>query len=71
MKMSQFHWHVVDSQSFPLYIPGYSELSAKGAYSAKEIYSSQDVEMIVQYAGAVRPSFRRFICPSNIIKERN
>jgi hexosaminidase len=53
IKMSQFHWHVVDSQSFPLYIPEYPELSEKGAYSAKEIYSSRDVKDIVQYAGAV------------------
>ena len=53
MKMSQFHWHVVDATSFPLYIPGYPELSEKGAYSSKEIYSTQDVEDIVKYAGAV------------------
>lgn len=53
MKMSQFHWHVVDSPSFPLYIAEYPELSKKGAYSSKETYSSQDVQDIVQYAGAV------------------
>ena len=52
-KMSQFHWHVVDAQSFPLYIPGYPELSEKGAYSSQDIYSSQDVQDIVRYAGAV------------------
>ncbi|KAF8817042.1 N-acetylhexosaminidase [Phlegmacium glaucopus] len=51
VKMSQFHWHVVDSQSFPLTIPGFPELSQKGAYSAQEVYSSKDVQDIVTYAG--------------------
>ncbi|KAF4617318.1 hypothetical protein D9613_005806 [Agrocybe pediades] len=51
VKMSQFHWHVVDSQSFPLTIPGFPELTQKGAYSADEIYSSADIQVIVTYAG--------------------
>ncbi|KAJ2924124.1 hypothetical protein H1R20_g12964, partial [Candolleomyces eurysporus] len=50
VKMSVFHWHVVDSQSFPLTIPGFEELAKKGAYSRKEIYSSADVQGIVKYA---------------------
>jgi hexosaminidase len=41
-----FHWHVVDSQSFPLEVPGFTELSQKGAYSADEIYSTSDVQDI-------------------------
>ena len=52
--MSQFHWHVVDAQSFPLTIPGFPELSQQGAYSAQEIYSSNDIQDIVKYAGVVR-----------------
>jgi len=52
--MSQFHWHVVDSQSFPLTIPGFPELSQQGAYSPDNVYSSEDVKDIVEYAGAVR-----------------
>ena len=48
-----FHWHVVDSQSFPLEVAGFEELSQKGAYSANEIYSTSDVQDIVAYAGAV------------------
>ncbi|KAF8964336.1 N-acetylhexosaminidase [Flammula alnicola] len=51
VKMSQFHWHVVDSQSFPLTIPGFPELSQKGAYSASQVFSSADVQDIVTYAG--------------------
>lgn len=52
-KMSQFHWHIVDPQSFPLAIPEFPELGQKGAYSSQEIYSSADVQDIVNYAGAV------------------
>lgn len=51
VKMSVFHWHVVDSQSFPLDIPGFSEVSQKGAYSRNERYSTEDVQHIVRYAG--------------------
>jgi len=48
-----FHWHIVDSQSFPLDVPGFPELAQKGAYSTDEIYSTSDVQDIVAHAGAV------------------
>ena len=51
--MNQFHWHAVDSQSFPLQIPGFTDLSAKGAYSSSQVYSTKDVHDIVSYAGEV------------------
>ncbi|OCH90430.1 N-acetylhexosaminidase [Obba rivulosa] len=51
VKISQFHWHVVDSQSFPLQIPGFMEVSQKGAYSSSMVYTPEDVQDIVQYAG--------------------
>ena len=53
--MSQFHWHVVDSRSFPLTVPEFPELAQKGAYSSQEIYSSADLQDVVNYAGAVSP----------------
>jgi hexosaminidase len=46
----------VDSQSFPLEIPGFPEVSQKGAYSSSSVYSANDVTDIVSYAGAVRSS---------------
>ncbi|KAH9907122.1 N-acetylhexosaminidase [Fomitopsis serialis] len=52
VKINEFHWHISDSQSFPLQIPGYMELSEYGAYSPQMIYSPSDVEYIVSYAGA-------------------
>jgi hexosaminidase len=48
-----FHWHVVDSQSFPLVVPGFTELSSAGAYSSRSVYTPDDVKDIVQYAAAV------------------
>ena len=53
VKINTFHWHVVDSQSFPLVIPGYAELSAKGAYSSAQVYTPDNVKEIVAYAAAV------------------
>ena len=53
IQINQFHWHVVDSQSFPLEVPGYTEISQKGAYSSSSVYSASDVADIVSYAGAV------------------
>ena len=58
-QINQFHWHLVDSQSFPLQIPGFTDLSAKGAYEPSMIYTPKDVKEIVDYAGAVRFDFIR------------
>ncbi|OBZ71292.1 Beta-hexosaminidase 2 [Grifola frondosa] len=52
VKMSELHWHVVDSQSFPLEVPGFTELASKGAYSSSMVYTASDVQDIVAYAGA-------------------
>ncbi len=54
VKMNTFHWHVVDSQSFPLEIAEFPSLSAKGAYSSSSVYSASDIKDIVAYAAAVR-----------------
>jgi hexosaminidase len=51
--MNQFHWHIVDSQSFPLVVPGFTDLAAKGAYSAAEVYTAENVADVVAYANAV------------------
>lgn len=48
------YWHIADSQSFPLQVRAFPELAAKGAYSADEFYSENDVKDIVQFANAVR-----------------
>jgi hypothetical protein len=55
-----FHWHIVDSQSFPLVVPNFEDIARKGAYSADSVYTPEDVAHIVSYAGAVRPEFSSF-----------
>ncbi|TDL19713.1 N-acetylhexosaminidase [Rickenella mellea] len=52
VKTNTFHWHIVDSQSFPLQVPGFPELSAKGAYASNLVYTPADVQNIVSYAAA-------------------
>ena len=44
----------MDSQSFPLQIPGFTDLAAKGAYSSSQVYTPADVQDIISYAGEVR-----------------
>ncbi|KAJ3130511.1 N-acetyl-glucosamine-6-phosphate deacetylase [Nowakowskiella sp. JEL0407] len=47
-KMNVMHWHIVDSQSFPLESLAYKNLTL-GAYSPTEIYTKGDIELIVNY----------------------
>ncbi|KAI8613627.1 glycoside hydrolase superfamily [Chytriomyces sp. MP71] len=53
-KMNVFHWHIYDSQSFPLQWDLYPQLSELGAYryrnGTKKVYTKADVQHIVQYA---------------------
>ncbi|CAO1631360.1 unnamed protein product [Sympodiomycopsis kandeliae] len=52
LKFNQFHWHIVDSQSFPLKLDGeLSVLSERGAYSPPEVYDAKAIQEIVSYAG--------------------
>ncbi|PON38300.1 Beta-hexosaminidase [Parasponia andersonii] len=48
-KLNVLHWHIVDSQSFPLEIPSYPKLW-DGAYSYTERYTIADASEIVSYA---------------------
>ncbi len=46
--------HIVDSQSFPLSLPNSSQLSVlsqNGAYAPMSIYTPNDIQNIVVYAG--------------------
>ncbi|XP_068646930.1 beta-hexosaminidase 3 [Aristolochia californica] len=48
-KLNVLHWHIVDTQSFPLEIPSYPKLW-NGAYSLSERYTIADAAEIVRYA---------------------
>ncbi|XP_052903586.1 chitooligosaccharidolytic beta-N-acetylglucosaminidase [Anopheles moucheti] len=49
-KMNVFHWHMTDTQSFPIQLDRVPEMVANGAYSDDAIYSSNDVRNIIRYA---------------------
>ncbi|KAF9000175.1 glycoside hydrolase [Hymenopellis radicata] len=49
-KMNMFHWHIVDSQSFPLVVPQFPELAVDAAYAPELIYNSSDVQEITDFA---------------------
>jgi len=48
-KMNTLHWHITDTQSFPIEIPSVPELHKYGAYSSERIYTHEDVRKIVNY----------------------
>lgn len=52
-KLNVFHWHITDSQSFPLVVERHPELSKLGAYEPHKIYTKEDIREIVSF-GRVR-----------------
>lgn len=48
-KLNVLHWHIVDTQSFPLEIPSYPKLW-NGAYSNSERYTMLEASEIINYA---------------------
>ncbi|KAL2622433.1 hypothetical protein R1flu_002638 [Riccia fluitans] len=48
-KLNVLHWHIVDTQSFPLEIPSYPGLW-EGSYTKTERYTMEDAANIVEYA---------------------
>ena len=47
-KLNVLHWHLVDEDSFPIYIPELPELSQNGSVGG--VYSKIDVQIVVAYA---------------------
>lgn len=52
VKLNTFHWHISDSQSFPLLLKSHPELTMHSAYSMDKIYKPEEVVDIVKYAKA-------------------
>jgi len=49
-KMNVFHFHIVDSQSFPMEIPRVPQMHLNGAFSSDKVYSQRQINDIVKYA---------------------
>ncbi|XP_037893640.1 chitooligosaccharidolytic beta-N-acetylglucosaminidase-like isoform X2 [Glossina fuscipes] len=49
VKLNTFHWHIIDSQSFPMEIKARPELHKLGAYSQRKVYTHRDITEIVEY----------------------
>lgn len=49
-KLNTFHWHVSDSQSFPLKLESAPQLAQHGAYGPGAVYTTDDVRAIVKHA---------------------
>lgn len=51
-KLNVFHWHLTDSQSFPLFSERYPQLARTGAYSPQQVYYPNDIRKFVEFANA-------------------
>ena len=49
-KLNVFHWHIVDSQSWPYQSKIFPELSRQGAYCANCVYTPSQVALVVREA---------------------
>lgn len=48
-KINVFHWHLVDTQSWPVKLASYPQMS-QDAYSSSEIYGVEEMQDIVSYS---------------------
>lgn len=48
-KLNVLHWHITDSQSFPLEIPAIPQFTEYGAYGPDQVYTPKDIRRVIQY----------------------
>ena len=46
-KFNAFHWHIVDDDSFPMFVDKYPDLNKNGAFTEAEVYSKDTMQDIV------------------------
>jgi hexosaminidase len=51
-KLNVLHWHLLDAESFPLALPGFTELSDAAAWHPRAVYRPADVAAVVEHARA-------------------
>lgn len=49
-KLNTFHWHLTDSNSFPIVLETLPKMALYGAYSPRHVYTPQEVKELVKYA---------------------
>ena len=66
LQLNVLHWHITDTQSFPIKLEKFPETTGKmaqfGAYGPNHIYTVDQVKDLVQYAterGKILPIFYR------------
>ena len=49
-RLNVFHWHIMDSDSFPMYLESYPDMTKYTAFSSREVYTGRMIQDIVKYA---------------------
>ncbi|XP_070509770.1 chitooligosaccharidolytic beta-N-acetylglucosaminidase-like [Chironomus tepperi] len=49
-KLNSFHWHITDSQAFPMEVKSHPDFTKYGAYSKDKVYTADDIKDIVKFA---------------------
>jgi hexosaminidase len=50
MKLNTFHWHITDSQSYPVQLDSLPKLAEFSVFDSDAIYTKKDITDIVSYA---------------------
>ena len=63
-KQNVFHWHLTDSQSFPLLMPSLPDFVRFGAYRPDQVYTPDQVHLAIFWANMGCLVFPKLFGPS-------